>query len=296
MADPKRSPALIRFRDEAYTQMLDIKGVELSDCQATIADIEKVFHDVAEVEMLRHNAAAAAGLKKGPIPPHDMPGLDAETVCVEYFTVSGEHSDDKNCLLPTSIVTPDGTDTFLIRLNANFVRLMHMLSLDGLKDHAGDIHDCPAQEPPVVLGNTYWSILYSVALHALRGALAINDYGFAVLAPNRPGATGQRGRGHGYVNTLAMLFYWVVIVELNLNPIQRVRVFMKKYPQIFDGLSPEQAEKLPQHLYELASNLVTNHVIPKKLYVCPTGMTEEDMAGIVRRYAGGAFNEGLPPA
>jgi len=185
----------IIFRREAYECVLEMRGVDINDCTETIADIKRVFSAVAQHEMDDHNAAVDNGKKRKKISAVDMPGMDPEKIQIVQFL--------ERCLLPTDAVTQDGT----IRLNENFVRLLFLMGMKGMEGVNGRIEDWPRTTERRYLGELCSSIVYSLALHTIRGHFRINEWGFAVFEPNEMTAQMERGRRHAYVNVLSMLFY-----------------------------------------------------------------------------------------
>ena len=319
----------IEFVDIAYTRMLDVTGIRIEDCKPTIRDIKRIFREIAEYYMpgklkesyklykvmrnleVRMDKAvkesefeAAAKYRdeinevkakltiereNGNIENDNyeeifakLPGLNTDLIVIEHVS---------DGMLPTDIVTEDGT----IRVNENFVKLMYQMSLRGLKGETGKIYAYPKSFTPEVIGDLYESILYSLAIHSIKGHLPFNEEGFVEFTKDEYMTQGERGDGHLYVNTLAMLYYWIMLIEHYEKPYQRVKFYMDKYPHLFRKLTEEQKKKLPMHLVDLCEEQLKRGMFPLYNYQdVPTGMTREDVKNIMKQYPDSASNEGIP--
>ena len=275
----------IIFRRDAYEQVLEFSAVDINDCDETIRDVKNIFSDVARHELNDHNAAVDRDEKEKKISAADMPGMNPDKIQVVRFL--------DRCLLPTDVVTGDGT----IRLNENFVRLLFLMSMKGMRGKTGRIEDWPRTTQRRFLGELYASIIYSLALHTIRGHFPINEWGFALFDSNEATAQVERGRKHAYVNVLAMLFYWLYCVEHCPRPDLRLEVFMVKHPEVFARLSKDEIRKLPEHLEALfwdfaGKNKAGKRVFPIKISNKPTGLTHKDIAEVMSKYPNPVSNEG----
>ncbi|MGB2599566.1 MAG: hypothetical protein WBC99_03900, partial [Candidatus Omnitrophota bacterium] len=234
----------LRFDDRAFNGMIDVSDVELVDCAGTINDIKRILHEVAKAEMEKHNKVAE---KEHRISGSDMPGLNAKDILVEHLS---------DGFLPTAIMRRDKEDGRVkIVFNENFVKIMHKWGNAGIHGNKGRIADYPKIRPPKILGDLYESILYSVAIHKIRGHFKINEWGFAIFNPSEIIAQGERGEGHAYVNILASLFHWIYMVERAPHPRDRAWEFIQQNPQLFKKLTSEQIARLPVHLLQLCHDL-----------------------------------------
>ncbi|MFH1664979.1 MAG: hypothetical protein ABIA77_02410, partial [Candidatus Omnitrophota bacterium] len=211
--------------------MIDVSDVNLSspECQDVLTDITEIFKHVAEAEIERYGSVSPGGKK---ISLADMPGSMMKVVI--------EHLSDS--ILPTAQARPDGT----IALNENFVKIMYKLASIGMRDkEEGAIYDEQPDGTYKNIGNVYESILYSVAIHEIRGHFRIRD-GRTELVLDEKWAQGERGRGHLYVNLAAMLYFWFGIVENGERLYEtEIKKFMEDYPEIFRNLEDGERERLP---------------------------------------------------
>lgn len=229
------------FEDSAYNVILDIRGVELTDCYETIMDVKRIISEVARYKMDKHNALVDSGERSGYIDPDDMPGLDVDKIIITHIS---------DAIIPTEIHR-DGY-TFI---NDNFIKLMYLQGLRGMKGPSGEIFNIPElAEYDVPMGELYSSIIYCMAIHMIEGHHEYASDGSVVFNPDEILAQTKRGNkeGHLYVNLLAMMYYWIVLVEKDIHPRKGAIDFMKKYKHIFHELEPGQRAALPYHLEKLA--------------------------------------------
>jgi len=314
----------MRFTDEAYETIMDIRGIELSDCEETIQDIRDIFKKVAEHDMpeklkrryelyrwrnqlekmvndesfedaasLRDRIKAREeelGIYDEKSRREDIkelrrifgniPGLDPGKIKIEHFLDS---------ILPTDIVAEDG----VIRINENFIKLMHRLKIEGLKGARGEIVSYPIMAPPNPLAELYSSIIYSIAIHTIRGHFSVDDQGNVMFDPNESLAQGERGGKYLYMNVLAMLFYWITCVEHYRLPKKRAEFYIKQYPELFRKLTRQEKKKLPNHLQEVIIDFCDSSDFPLSLQPKDTGVVRKDVVDFVERYPGSSSNEGM---
>lgn len=276
----------MEFREVAYTYMWkDVALIEIEDCSETVDDIKRIFRKIAMHDMKKHNEAIRNGEKKAiPMMPDAMPGFSPDKIKIERLS---------NTLLPTDITTGDG----VIRINENFVKIMYVMGEWGLKKPFGKIpmyaenrllHDD-------IIGEMYESIIYSLAIHTIRGHFPISDDGKAMFNSNEFTAQSERGRKHRYVNTLAMLYYWILLLERHQYVVPRARIFMRKYPHIFKDLTEGERFNLPFHLMHFVDFLYNRESLPHKgRIVYETGENRDSVHKIVRSYPNASSNEGTP--
>ncbi len=295
--DSEGQKGMIRFNDDAYKNMITMRGVEITDCQKTIADIKRIFHEIAVHEIGKHNESVdklkipeeEKAVRRLSEDAKDIPGVDPDKIVVCKLS---------ECLLPTDLVMVEGDKGYKvfkeIRINENFVKMMHKLRFTGIKGDLGKIYASSKTAEAELLGEIYSSIIYSLAIHTIRGHFPINEYGFTVFNPDEVLAQQERGKSHLYINLLAMMYYWITVVEHNKAPGPRAEMIMKNYPQIFAGLTKKQREKLPQDLIDLCYDLITHNAWHIPDYILPTGTTAEDVEGIFRDNPDAVSNEGEP--
>ncbi|MGB3111715.1 MAG: hypothetical protein WBB84_01875, partial [Candidatus Omnitrophota bacterium] len=272
LGSPVSNEGNIRFSDRAYGEMMIpftiVKGrrveVKLEDCQEVVHDIIRVFKKVIKHEMEDYNKTAPEGRK---ITIKDMPG---RRIVVEHIS---------DCLLPTLIEDKDGT----IRINELVVKTLRVALDKGVFTRMGNMKSFHGQgERGEDIGNFYESLLYSLALHSIRGHFRINEYGFAVFNPDESWAQGERGRSHLYPNILAMLTWWFVAVDHGVDLRERVKLFIEENPEVFRHLSDEERERLPEHVGQLDWHMMRDGVSLGSMYDRKTGMDYLDYGRIVR--------------
>jgi len=257
----------IRFKDNAYTKMFKVDDVSLADCEGTISKIRQIFYEVAIHEMHDFNNNST----EIQMAEEDVPG---QKIVVKRLS---------NGLLPTAISKKDGT----ITINENFVKVMHKLfyNLRGAEGRIKRFREEYLYSTKAI-GNLFYSIIYCVALHEIRGHFPINEFGFPEFRPDEKFAQGERGRKHLYVNLLAMLFYWIVILEHEYGDILgRAKSLIAENPEIFKGLTSEQKKMLPNHLLELCGELIRKKGFPYPYHskLRSTNMTWEKYKEIIER-------------
>lgn len=223
-----------------------------------------------------------------------IPGLNPDNI--KFTNIS-------DGMLPTDIITrPNGRT--IVRVNENFIKIMQHMSKKGLKgqsckvtavDVLRDFRRYNFENPRVEYGDLYESIIYSIAIHTVRGHFSIRENGVARFETSEERAQSQRGRRLGYNNILAMSFYWVVILEAEEGqvPGERLKVFMENNPEVYKELTPEERETMPLHLSALFVQLAREgnlQFFPFKMM--ETGMTAKDVEQIFKKYPNSASNEG----
>ncbi|MBD3379509.1 MAG: hypothetical protein GF408_03495 [Candidatus Omnitrophica bacterium] len=275
----------IDFADKAYTLMRkEVLDVDIRDCSSTIDDIYRIFRSVAEHEAEHHNRAIEEGAEGKKIDPADIPGYDPDSISICKLS---------NCPLPTDLVSEYGE----IKINENFVKLVHVMGKRGLKGNFGKIYEYISEEERGFpsMGEMYSSIIYALAIHTIRGHFPVSSSGKAIFVPDESLAQPERGRKYLYLNSLATLFYWIVLVERHCYPWARAYVFIKRYPEIFSGLSPEERGKLPFHLRKISERYLKDLTLPSHPKVVRTDETRQSVLNILRKNPGWVSNEGNGP-
>lgn len=315
------SPQAYRYR----VKLVDKRGkpIELEDCRDVIRDIRAAFRMIAEQQMpkelkgwfgiyranlelqeliRREEYGQAARTRDkiramedypdmGPqirerINAHhaaifeSMPGIGAHTVKICRFL---------NSPLPTYIVTEDG----ITRINENFVKALHYIAKRGGKGMTGNIYDYPHRDGKKALGDLYNSLIYSVAINAVRGYFRVDEWGVARFTPDAELAQGERGGQRLLANLLAQYFYWIMFVELHMYPESRVEELIRANPAPFRKLTRSQREWLPVHLRKTCVHLIRNGGMPLAggyKYV-PTKITEKDVQELLDSYPDAAHDE-----
>ena len=301
----------LSFLNQAYEKMIYLGMVGLEECESTIEDIKRIFKHVAIHDLppqfgivyvvydkmkqaIEKDELEKAGELNREIREkseadgidyiacfESMPGINSDMIVVE---------DLSKCLLPTDVVTRDGT----IRIHENFVKMMELLKTKGLDEYNGEIHEFPLGQDPQMLGELYSSIIYSVAIHTLRGHLPVDSLtGLMEFQAKEEIAQGERGYSHNYVNVLAMLFYWIVVVERHEHPQERAEFFIDKNPQVFSRLTTWEKKNLADHLAMLATQLSRKGVWDTGFSWDETGTTKEEVEReLHERYSDFVSNEG----
>ncbi len=184
----------IIFLENAYKTTVDVSDVSMEDCETSgiIEDVRRIFDQVAEhdyTEYLEKNGEASA------FPLDRMPGYRKNLVIRKI----------SNSLLPTAISLPEGK----ILLSENFIKILYKLKQLKLNDSTFGAMVRGMNEE---LGNFYDSIIFSIALHEIRGHYNIANNGIQ-YEPDEMIAQSQRGRKHLEGNLLAMMLFWFWLVE-----------------------------------------------------------------------------------
>ena len=311
----------IEFRDEAYSSMIDVRGVDIDDCRETIDDIKKAFRKVAEHDMpealkeqyalykMRRQLDVLAKreeYEKAAIVRDRISAIERELSITDenredskayheklFDNMPGLNPDKitvcelSNCILPTDIATKDGT----VRINENFVKLMYQMIFVGMKGHLGLIYYYTDQEQKE-LGDLYNSIIYAIAIHTIRGHFPKDEAGLVMFNSDESIAQGERGQSHIYVNLLALLYYWIVLVEHHKWPRKRAEFFVKRYPELFRKLTDSQKQTIAADLGMLCRDLLRRDAYPFPAEGVDTGMTRQDVKDIMRDYPDSVSNEG----
>ena len=265
---------LLRLRDRAFTKMISVTGMELTDrsCQETIDDIIRIFTETVEHEWEKY-------LER-------MEAEDKESVTTlgrrkieKLIPTKESFKNISKCLFPTDMYSPDGEGI----INENVVKVLTKLKpyLTGdmgvihgynvtvesirndpsecvkyFKDKNGKIFefsdnnlpgDTEEEYEPVTL---YTSIIHSFAIHTIRGHFPLNENGFPEFSKDETEAQQKRGKSYRYINTLAMMYYWLLIGEKTEYPKSRAEEIIKLYPDMFCDL--ENRDQLPEHLERIA--------------------------------------------
>jgi hypothetical protein len=178
-------------------------------------------------------------------------------------------------LVPSDIVESDGT----IVANDTFVKAMHVLNERGMHSMTfGLVYEFPKENEsrlnfkPSVTSDLYSSILYSLAIHTLRGHFPLNGLGVPVFRPDEFVAQGERGHKYLYINMMAMMFYWIIVVEQHRYPVARADTFIRLYPHVFRSMTDEQRRRFPGDLQEFCLNLLDKEAVPFHENVVATGL------------------------
>lgn len=224
---------------------------------------------------------------------NSIPGLNPDNTRIKLFSVNNTSS-----LLPTDRVRVEN-GVAITEFNENFVKFMHHLASIGMKSPKGDVLEYPRDdiEHPRVLGNFWYSIIYSIATHTIDGHFEIHENGVARFIADESHAQRRRGNSHAYINKLVIWFYLITLVEQNSIPQDRLKNhFMKVYEEYFkEGLSKEEFEKFGEHITDMVLQFKDQGVSPYgTLRYIDTGMTPKDVDSILNEYPDTASNEGAP--
>lgn len=274
----------IEFSDKGYAYIWkDVANADIKDCEPTIKDIKRIFREVALHDMEKHNKEVLSEEKTGNImSPEDMPGFDGSKIVIEKLT---------NTLPPTDITTDDG----VIRINENFVKLMHIIGREYLRAPFGRIpyYRDANLFPGKIIGEMYESIIYSLAIHTIRGHFPMGKDGYPFFSADEELAQSERGNSYLYVNTLAMMYYWIMLVERHKFVYPRAKMMIRNYPHIFRKLTPKQRYELPFHLMYIVDNLYNKEASPNlDAELVPTGETKYTVRRVIRRFGNSVSNEG----
>jgi hypothetical protein len=270
------------FTEKAFSRMPDLSEVPVPECGKTERRIRDIFEDVARHEIRKHNEAWERGEREHKIPEEteDMPR--GRVVVMPLSEV----------IIPTAAVTKDGT----IYINENFVRVMELLRRKGadIRDKKKGAMITRGVRGPVIDSTLFDSIIYSIALHEIRGHFPIEGHGFGIFEPDEEHAQGERGKSSLYNNLLAILYYWIDVVENNPYGERYTRRLMSEYPYLFRGLTDEQKETLPGDVQKFCARMSMNRVSVYFDEYVDTGLTKSDvMRQVAERIPeDAAMNEG----
>ncbi|MBD3296979.1 MAG: hypothetical protein GF392_06375 [Candidatus Omnitrophica bacterium] len=266
----------------AFERMPDLSGVPFAECGETEKRIREIFEDVAVHEIRKHNEAYERGEKEHRI-PEETPDMPRGRIVVDTLS---------EALVPTAVVTKDGT----IYINRNFVRVMELLRRKGADtpDQTKGAMMARGVRGPVIESTLFDSIIYSIALHEIRGHFPLEGYGFGVFDPDEEHAQGERGKSSLYNNLLAILYYWIDVVEEVSFPQKETERLMREHPYLFQGLTDEQKEMLPRDVKKFCLRMTMNHVSVYVDEYVDTGVTKHGvMRSVAERFDGdAAMNEG----
>ncbi|MFC1480429.1 hypothetical protein ACFL5Y_03165 [Candidatus Omnitrophota bacterium] len=291
----------IELADKAYETMPELSYIKLKDCQDVINDIKMIFPQVANEIMEIYNEMVALARKGKKIRKDKMPGTDPNKVIVARFILGESEKDGRplHCLLPTEITKKEK----LVLINENFVKLLTKYR-EYLKSPGGDILDYDEDRRELnkdkVIGNLYTALIRAIAYHSIGGHFTIQKDGTAKFNPDELLAQGVRGGKHdSYVNLIALLFYWTVLVESSKSPVTRAEELLRKYPILLRNITPDQRDKLPKHFLKLCrhflkeKDLLTHYRSPR----LDTGVTKSHVENFLKTQGhpdSAASNEGGP--
>jgi hypothetical protein len=256
----------LSFRENAYRYAYDLSHISIEKCQDVILDLHGKFQQIIEYETKKHNVAVEHNEKQRHIESYEeAPGYKLDDLVI---------SEMSQCLIPTDILMDGGK----IYLNQNFIKIMKVLKDAGLNGFIGTIFDFTHEETDDPIGNMYDSILYSLAIHTVRGHFPINVCGFHTYSPDEATAQNSRGKSHAYINLMAMMFYWIIIVEMQENdPREHSRMFMFRHKEVFDQFNKDERGDMPGHMEAFTNRLVDEGILPLDLEAKPTELTKDDV-------------------
>ncbi len=240
------SESEILFKNGAYTRGVNVEEIAFSVCDIPMMNIENIFKNVLEHDMER------GGVLHEKIFGRRINGEGLPEIKIIYEKMS-------EGLFPSMVIEKDGT----VRINENFVKFLGFFFSVTRKSSLCKIRplDGGAEES---IGNLYYSIINSMVLSALRGNFSVEYDGPALFNPDSLAAQGERGHSHRYVNTLATLFYWLVIGEGCPYPEARTQLFIEEHFEIFQHLTEEERARLPRHLLQLCKDLEVRGVFRRE--------------------------------
>lgn len=98
-------------------------------------------------------------------------------------------------------------------------------------------------------------MVYSVAIHAVRGHFHVNENGVTLFRPDEGFAQAERGGKHLLANLIGQCFHWLVCVELAWHPEKRAEELMRDAPWLFSRLTAQERAGFPDRLYDMCLEL-----------------------------------------
>lgn len=285
-------------RMRGNTMVVDFKAI--SEAPARIRELEEklgITDATRDVKRAEYEALFMA-----------MPGIAQDNITMkDFYRGFTEKGFSRGGLLPTDRVHPNG----LMEFNVNFLKLLSKYKEDFLGENGrildievgNEIIDELQISDPKVLGEIYTSILYAIAIHTIRGHFPRLGDGTVIFNPDEFIAQRERGgKDYGYVNTLALWFYLVVMCDRAIDPEERLAHYMRTYDYAFKHLTSEEKVKLPRHLMVLCMHLRNRGVSPffppenvpydGRYKIRETGVTAVDVDGVMKEAPKAVSNEG----
>ncbi|MFH1877285.1 MAG: hypothetical protein ABH883_00555 [Candidatus Omnitrophota bacterium] len=234
----------IRFNRLAVATEIACDDVKNEECSATLEDIRNIFRKTAGIFINR----LASGRKQE--------FTEEELELFSHIAGGGIKTERlSDTITPAARVMPDGE----IIINEKFVKLMYKLRKEG---KLGPINKMDGGYYEGT--DLYTSIIHAVAISVLSGISPSYRHGSVIFEPSEYSASGERGRRYLYLNTLAIMYYWLAVVEKTSFPEARAKNFMRMYPEFFTKLSKKEKDILPAHFKLLCSAKIKEdtHVLP----------------------------------
>jgi hypothetical protein len=234
----------IRFSEDAFETIIDLSDISYADCreEGVVEDVKKAFRRVAVHDLRGHNNKMY-GQGRPLLELGDVPGTGDK---LQF----GELSDH---IIPTASAGDNG----VIEINDNFLKILYLLKKMGAHTDKGDIYETNelGEFSGEKLGNLYYSLIYSIALHETRGHYWLKN-GVFVLNADENYAQAVRGKSYRKVNLIATVFFWLAFIENGKRADDRdkVRNFLNENPSLVSGLSREEVSSVAG----IASSLLNN--------------------------------------
>ncbi len=181
----------IKFLSAAYQTTVNVSDVTMKDCEreGVLKDVRKAFNRVAEHDNEKYRTE---GLD---IPLIRMPGYK-DNLLVKKIS---------NGIIPTALSLPDGR----IVLNENFIKVLYKMRKMRLNE---DVPGAFYKDMNTELGNFYESVIFSVAIHEIRGHYRYGE-GKVIHDPDETRAQKERGRKYREANLLSIMLFWFWVLE-----------------------------------------------------------------------------------
>ena len=247
----------MRFSPSAFSERIETRDTTInpSDYAQVINDIKRAYRNVILHETREKTEGRTEKIEKLPA------ARFRHKIVVEHLS---DH------MLPISSIS-ESDGVYTIRLNENFVLFLYELRTSGLAGDEGDIFDGSAFDPDYdeetkpdeaysrdKLGNMYESLLFSVAIHDIRGNFIMKD-GAVILNMDRDMLRREWGNQNRFVNYLAISYFWLATTqglhEFN-NP--EALDFIRTNREVFSKLGKIRRDMLPGLLLELSFTFMMN--------------------------------------
>ena len=275
----------MNFDIVTHKKVIDPGKIASSHRQLIKDKIRKIFNEIAIEEAQTYSRY----FKAFKILPTSVPGSKSKL----NFEKLSER------ILPVAQANANGT----ITINEKFVDAMAYLYQEGFDRNKGNVlYDFYGSEKWTKSLSLFDSIIYSVAIHEIRGHFKFENNKF-MFNPDEKFAQAQRGLGHVYPNILSMMYFWFAICEFGYNLYEdRIELFMKEYPELFELLSREEKAHLPRDLIKMHDNLFDDHfdlnwitsvaipepgIILLRLRTSGRSLTVEELIGKFKESSGG---------
>jgi len=247
----------MKFDRAAYTEILNIDDTEILEkpYAQVIDDIKRVYRDIVLREINGKNGDRTGKIKMFPAKRF-------------RYEIVVEHLSDH--MLPISSISETG-GAYTIHINKNFVLFLYELRISGLAGPGGDIYDgptfipipeegeeAPEPLPQINIGNLYDSLLYSAAIHDIRGHFIMKN-GTVILKMNRNMVNCEWSVKHRLVDHIAMSYFWLAMVQGTTRfDFPEAEKFMRNNPTVFSKLSEIPRDKLLELLGKMSIQMTFN--------------------------------------